>query len=275
MSHAKSQIMSKTAAIAVMLAAASVVPGASQSPDGLWAAKAPMPAVRNEVATAAVNGRLYVFGGSASEKGGRSDLTRNEEYDPATNIWRARKDMPFGGSHMNATSLNGKIYVVGGFLGSQHRDAFGHAAEYDPATDSWRTLAPLSGPRGSVALAAAGGKVHAIGGRGTDLKTTTIHQVFDPASGNWSMAAPLGKARDHTATAALDGKIHVIGGRFANPGDTTDMHEIYDPATDKWSSAPPLPGPRSSLAAAVYKGMILVLGGETPSAASPTTKALT
>jgi N-acetylneuraminic acid mutarotase len=255
--------MIKTALMAAMLVAGSVVPAASQSTGGVWAVKAPMPAIRNEVAAAAVNGKLYVFGGSASEKGGRSDLTRNEEYDPANNSWLTRKDMPFGGSHMIATSLNGKIYVVGGFLGSQHRDAFNHAAEYDPATDGWRSLAPLSSPRGSVSLAAAGGKIHAFGGRGTDLKTTTIHQVLDPATGIWTMAAPLTKSRDHTATVEVDGKIHVIAGRFTDPGDTTDMHEIYDPATDKWSSAPPLPRPRSSLAVTVYKGMILVVGGET------------
>jgi len=36
-----------------------------------------MLAIRNEVAAAAVNGKVYVFGGSVG--GGRYDLTRNEE----------------------------------------------------------------------------------------------------------------------------------------------------------------------------------------------------
>src|SRR5215813_6986771 len=255
--------LQETAFVAALMLTAYAAPGWSQSGSqaGGWTVKAPMPAIRNEVAAASVNDKLYVFGGSVG--GGRYDLTRNEEYDPATNAWRVRKDLPSGANHMTATAANGKIYVVGGFLGSQHKDAVAGAFEYDPAADTWRTLVPLSSPRGSVALAAVGGRVHALGGRGTDLKTVTTHQVLDPASGAWSTAAPLTRARDHTATIAVDGKIHVIGGRFANPTDTTDMHEVYDPATDQWSSAPPLPAPRSSLAVAVYNGMIIVIGGET------------
>ncbi len=113
----------RNAALLVALMAACAIPAFAQpaGPAGAWTVKAPMPAIRNEVAAAAVNGRLYVFGGSVG--GGRYDLTRNEEYDPATNAWRARKDLPSGANHMAAAAANGKIYLVGGFLGSQHKDA--------------------------------------------------------------------------------------------------------------------------------------------------------
>jgi N-acetylneuraminic acid mutarotase len=241
-----------------------LLPAAAQAQGpGVWTTKTSLPAARNEVAAAAVNGKLYVFGGSIA---GQSDLKRTEEYDPASNKWTARADMPYGGSHMIAVALNNKVYVVGGFKGARHANALSDAAEYDPAKNTWRSLAPLSSPRGSVALAAVRGKVHAIGGRGMDLKTTTVHQVLDPATGKWSDAAPMTKARDHTATIAVDGKIHMIGGRFDEPKDTTDVHEVFDPATNAWTSAPALPTRRSSLAVAYYKGMILVLGGETTTA---------
>jgi len=39
---------------------------------GAWTTKTPMPAIRNEVAAAALNGKLYVFGGSIG--GGQPDL---------------------------------------------------------------------------------------------------------------------------------------------------------------------------------------------------------
>lgn len=231
------------------------------SAPGLWVAKAPMPAIRNEVAAAALDGKLYVFAGSI---GGQPDLTRNEVYDPATDHWQARAPMPRGASHMNAAAMNGKIYVVGGFAAPQHHNPVDYAYEYDPANDSWRTLAPLSSPRGSVAVAAVGGKIHAIGGRGADLQPVGIHQVLDPVTGQWSEATPMpGRPHDHTATITVDGKIHVIGGRFGEPTQTTDMHLVYDPAANAWSTAAPLPMPRSSLAVAFYKGLILVIGGET------------
>src|SRR5690242_956534 len=101
------------AALAALWAAA---PARSQSPGaGTWVIRSPMLAIRNEVAAAAVNGKVYVFGGSVG--GGRYDLMRNEEYDPASDRWRARADLPSGANHMIATALNGKIYVAGGFLG--------------------------------------------------------------------------------------------------------------------------------------------------------------
>jgi N-acetylneuraminic acid mutarotase len=240
-----------------------VAPAKSENaPPGTWVARTPMPAIRNEVAATAFDGKVYVLGGNVG--GGASDLTRNEEYDPATDQWRVRWPLPRGANHMNAVTVNGKIYAIGGFAGSQHHDPVNGVYEYDPAGNSWRTLAPLSGPRGSVAVAAVDGKIHAIGGRGPDFKTVSAHQVLDPATGQWSEAAPLpGKAHDHTATIAVDGKIHVIGGRFGEPTETTDMHLVYDPARNSWSMAAPLPAPRSSLAAVLYKGLILVVGGET------------
>src|SRR6476469_1235180 len=91
------------------------------APKGSWSGAAPMPAIRNEVAAVATGGRLYVLGGSVG--GGRYDLTRNEEFDPATDQWRTRADLPHGANHMNAVAVNGKIYAIGGFLGSQHKSA--------------------------------------------------------------------------------------------------------------------------------------------------------
>jgi N-acetylneuraminic acid mutarotase len=240
-----------------------IAPAKSESAaPGAWVAKAPMPAIRNEVAATALNGKVYVLGGNIG--GGAADLARNEEYDPMTDQWRVRWPLPRGANHMNAVTLNGKIYVVGGFADARHVNPVDGVYEYDPAGDSWRTLPPLSSPRGSVGVAAVDGKIHAIGGRGPDFKTVSTHQVLDPATGKWSEAAPLpGRAHDHTATIAIDGRIHVIGGRFGEPTETTDMHLVYDPATNAWSTAAPLPAPRSSLAVTFYKGFILVVGGET------------
>jgi N-acetylneuraminic acid mutarotase len=246
-----------------LIGLSAIAPARSESaPPGAWVLKAPMPAIRNEVAATALGGKVYVLGGNIG--GGAADLARNEEYDPATDQWRVRWPLPRGANHMNAVAVNGKIYAIGGFADARHVNPVDGVFEFDPAANSWRTLAPLSGPRGSVAVAAVDGKIHAIGGRGPDFKPVATHQVLDPATGKWSEAAPLpGKARDHTATIAVDGKIHVIGGRFGEPTETTDMHLVYDPATNAWSTAAPLPAPRSSLAVALYKGLILVVGGET------------
>jgi N-acetylneuraminic acid mutarotase len=238
---------------------AAQAPAARPPAEGVWAEKARMFDLRSEVATAFLNGKVYVMGGLARNQ---EASTLNQEYDIATDIWRERRAMPFPLSHPNATTLNGKIHVVGGFLAQVHVAAQDSNFEYDPAADTWRILAPLRTPRGSVGVVALNGKIHAIGGRTVDRVTSAVHEIYDPATNMWTAGAPLPKARDHFAAVAANGKIHIIGGRFNLPVDNTNMHDIYDPATNSWTSGPPLPTARSGGAATLYKGMIVVAGGE-------------
>jgi N-acetylneuraminic acid mutarotase len=232
---------------------------AQASLPGIWTQKHPLPTVRSEVYAAAANGKLYVIGGQNNE---RTDLYVNDEYDPATDSWRERAGMPHGMNHAAMTSLDGKIYVAGGFAFPIHVEAHDLFFSYDPASDQWKNLAPLSSPRASVGLVALDGKIHAIGGRGLDKVTVATHEVYDPASNKWTPAAPLPVGRDHAGVVVEGGKIHVVGGRTKEPADNTAFHDVYDPETDRWTSAPPLPEPRSAGAIVYYHGLIIYGGGE-------------
>ena len=128
------------------------------SQDGAWTMKQPLPAARNEVALAAVGGKLYVVGGSV----GGVAVPQIDEYDPPSNGWRAGKAMPKGLDHLGVAVVGNKIITVGGFIGSVHRGAVSDVYEYDPAADSWRTLAPMKNPRGSV-----GAKVRQLSAAGS------------------------------------------------------------------------------------------------------------
>ena len=165
-------------------------------------------------------------------------------------------------THAAATSLNGKIYVVGAFTASGHGNAVNLVYEYDPATDAWRALAPLKSPRGSVGVTVLNGKIHAIGGRGVDKVTVTTHEVYDPASGKWTELAPLPKARDHLAVVAGGGRIYAVGGRLDASSQNTDFNDIYNPSTNTWQIGPPLPTARSGIAGVLYQDKIFIAGGE-------------
>ena len=250
---------SRVGSIAATLVAGSIcglttaVTVSAQTAPGTWTMKAPLPAIRAEVAAVALDGKLHAIGGAVNGTAG----PYHDEYDPATNTWRARAPLPEGRDHLGVAVAGGKIYAFGGFVGSVHKGAGTGAFEYDPGTDAWRVLAPMKAPRASVGAATVDGKIHVIGGRGLDGVVVATHEVYDPKSGQWSEAAPLPTARDHMVIIAVDGKIHAIGGRFKGPVDRTGLHEVYDPATDKWTSAAPLPTPRSGLASAYYHGLIL------------------
>ena len=87
--------------------------------DGAWTMKKPLPAPRNEVALAAVGGKIYVVGGGV---GGKA-VPLIDEYDPASDSWRALAPMPKGLDHLGVAVIGGKIITVGGFIGSVHRGA--------------------------------------------------------------------------------------------------------------------------------------------------------
>jgi len=249
-------------ALCLLAAGAIAVPfveAQSGGPQGSWSTKAPLSLKLSEVAVTAVNGKIYVIGGSTPDV---VDLRLNQEYDPARDRWRERAPLPRGLTHAGATALNGKIYVVGAFTAAGHGAATDSVFEYDPVTDAWRALAPLKSPRGSVGVTVLDGKIHAVGGRGTDKVTVVTHEVYDPASGKWSELAPLPKARDHLTVVAANGRIHAIGGRLDASSQNTDFHDIYNPATNTWEAGAPLPTPRSGVAGALYQGMIVVAGGE-------------
>ena len=59
-----------------------------------------------------VNGKIYAIGGWAN-----SPLSTVEAYDPVTDTWERKADVPTI-IHKHATSVvNGKIYVIGGSNG--------------------------------------------------------------------------------------------------------------------------------------------------------------
>jgi N-acetylneuraminic acid mutarotase len=215
-----------------------------------------------------MNGKIYVISGQSR---GVDANEFAQEYDPATGNWKELALMPAIASHAGAVALNGKIYVVGGFLASVHLAAIDRVFSYEPATDKWTPLAPLSAPRGAPGVVVLDGKIHAIGGRDPQLRTVSTHEVYDPATNKWTMAASLPIARDHLGIAVLGGKIHVFGGRTAGPTDSVGRHDVYDPASDTWTNAAPLLTPRSAGVSIVLNGRIVYAGGECKDAAAGTT----
>src|SRR5262249_27542469 len=136
------RVVSLPMAFAAGLTAAALGTAAqSQTPPGTWTQKAPMPALRGEVAAAAVGDKLFALGGGVAGKA----VPRNEEYDPASNRWRERAPLPQPRDHLGVAVLNGK------FTSSVHQGAGDVVFEYDPARDRSRTLAPMQAPRAAGA----------------------------------------------------------------------------------------------------------------------------
>jgi len=238
------------------------------SAPGTWSHKASMPGVRSEIATAVVDGKIYVIGGNTSEDVDgkaveRYDSGLTEVYDPETDTWQTLSPMPDGAGHVATAVLDGLIYVAGGFKARQHSQPVANFYTYDPKTDHWETLPRLPGPRGSANLAVVRGQLHLIGGRVSDeAGPLAAHDVYDPKTRTWSPAPPMPTARDHMGIAVIGDRIHVVGGRSGGADENLGMHEVFNPKSGTWSSALPMPTPRSGGAFARYRGLLFFMGGE-------------
>src|SRR5437667_7498677 len=65
---------------------------------------------RYALASAVVNGKIYVIGGNITQHS--SDLV--EVYDPATDTWSSTTGMPTRREFHSASVVGNKIYVIGG-----------------------------------------------------------------------------------------------------------------------------------------------------------------
>jgi N-acetylneuraminic acid mutarotase len=246
-----------------------------------WSKAAPFPDPSEELLGVAAGGKMYVFCGLAP---GWKPKGLVYEYDPATDKWTKKKNMPLLSHHVAFTEYKGKIYAFGGFKypdsGPAAWEPIDNAWEYDPATDAWKALAPMPTKRGSPVAAAARDRIYVMGGATTlpNSKETAItparpqHSVptveeYDPATNTWRQRAEMPTPRNHTTAQAVNDKIYVIGGRvgaaFIGAAADIDTVEEYDPASDSWSAPKAkMPSARSAMGSGVYGGRIYVTGGE-------------
>jgi N-acetylneuraminic acid mutarotase len=127
-----------------------------------WTPKADMPTRRQLLSTSVVNGKIYAIGGDASISGHGPALRIVEEYDPATDTWTAKADMPTARKGLFTSAVNGKIYAIGGIEGDTV--LFSIMEEYDSATDTWARKADMPTARWLGSASVVGGKIYAIGG---------------------------------------------------------------------------------------------------------------
>jgi N-acetylneuraminic acid mutarotase len=212
-----------------------------------------------------VDGKIYVIGGGSPSQLG---LPTVEEYDPATDTWTRKADMPTPRHGLSTSVLDGKIYAISGFDGTNMTTV----EAYDPASDTWTKKADLPTLRSHVATQVVNGKIYAIGGWD---RIESIHTafssvaVYDPAADAWTMKADMPTARWSPASGVVNGKIYVVGGTVApRAGEQQNLTtvEIYDPETDTWVQGVDMPTARGWVAASLIDGKLYAVGGRLNSA---------
>jgi RNA polymerase sigma factor (sigma-70 family) len=195
-----------------------------------WTKRTDMPTARFGLSTSVVNGKIYAIGGSVGRPGKFVGLDTVEEYDPTTDTWTKKKDMPTARFALSTSVVNGKIYALGGLF--TPTSSTSTVEEYDPTTDTWTKKADMPTARGMLSTSEVNGKIYAIGGMtgslgGPGLSTV---EVYDPATDIWTRKADMLTGRCGLSTSMVNGYIYAIGGasRVTAPGVPVPAFSIVE-----------------------------------------------
>ena len=249
-------------------------------PTAQWTRKSDMPTVRSNFSTSVVDGKIFAVGGQVQiekDKFGDFALSKVEMYDPETDTWERRADMPTARFAASTSVVDGKIFAIGGEQLKKIKRYKGSAYEfkklptvemYDPATDTWTQKADMPTVRSYLSTSVMDGKIYAIGGMSSSNEQWRLEtvEVYDPLTDTWAKARDISDARSCAAISVVNGEIYAIGGRgWSGSQNKLDPYlssvEVFNLKTNRWQKKTEMPTPKTSHTASVIDGKIYVIGG--------------
>jgi len=133
-----------------------------------WSTKTPIPTAVYGYASAVINGKIYIIGGSKSTTllGSSIFVNSNQVYNPQTDKWSLAANLPDVATYGAAASTQGfmgpsRLYFIGGYFLSIFS---GKTQVYNPDNNSWSTGASMPTPRAYLGVAVVNDVLYAIGG---------------------------------------------------------------------------------------------------------------
>jgi hypothetical protein len=236
-----------------------VAPGAAASAetgnaevleDQHWIGVGPSYPARGDVAEAVLHGAAYVIGGTGTTEDGLHVY----RYDVSTGTRERMPDLPVSIDHAMAATLDGRIYVFGGFVVGQ---ASARVFSLGANDARWIEHSPMPKARAAGGIAVINERAYIVGGVGQDGNWVRDVWVYDHGKLITGFA-PMPTPRDHLAVGAYRGGICAAGG---NGGERA--FECYDPVEDLWTRLAPLRKPVIGGRATEAAGWFWVVGPDT------------
>lgn len=213
----------------------------SYAQDDFWQQKRSLglaAASRSEAVSFSIGGKGYA--GTGVTSGPRNDFW---EYDPVTDVWTQKANVPGGGrSAAVVFSIGNKGYIGLGDSSNLYQ-RYSDFYEYGPASNAWTRKADFTGgARGGATGFSIGNKGYV--GTGAMRGSTGIYKdsstidfwEFDPASNVWTQKASFaGTARINASGFSIGEKGYIGLGR--NSLDYSYLYNDlweYDPMSDTW-----------------------------------------
>ncbi|MCY3720775.1 MAG: hypothetical protein OXG97_00985, partial [Candidatus Poribacteria bacterium] len=246
-----------------------------------WHRLADMPTARAEPMTAVVAGKIYVLAGYVGKDNQGVNLKflkAVEMYDPQTDTWVQKQDMPTPRIEFGTGVVAGKIYAIGGRVHPRDKPGgpwrLALVEVYNPATDTWTKRAKMPTRRSKIKAAVVRDTIYAIGGAGWPQVGNhggpflgTI-EVYEPRINRWMKKPEMPNLRRVSSMVVIDDKIYLIAGNAvqaggAAVGERLASIEVYEPVIERWHLIPTAPALQLPFSVAAVSGKIYIFGGDT------------
>jgi len=185
----------------------------------------------------------------------------NSSATTSSNAWTIGANLPTPRSEFAGTSINEKIYIIGGF---NNKGKTSDTVEfYDTKTNVWSSASPLPIPLDHTAAAAYNGSIYVVGGYTSSQIPASNPSIrlfiYSPLADKWTEGKSLPKSRGALTANFVDGILYAIGG--VDKSGVSNSNTAYDPDTDTWTTKKPMPTAREHAASALVGGKLYVVGG--------------
>ncbi len=191
-----------------------------------WIEKSPMPTMRGALAAAVIDDKIYVVGGANRKIFSLVNTPALEVYDPLDDTWEKLAPMPTPRDHLTASSLNGKLYAIGGRIDVDYHNNLSANEVYDPKTNRWTQRAPMPTKRSGITSQVLSERILVFGGESGE-GTFTENEAYDPRTDSWETLAPLPEGRHGLGSASYKNAIHLFAGGPNPGGGGSDTHTIF------------------------------------------------
>ncbi|XP_033632334.1 kelch-like protein diablo [Asterias rubens] len=197
-------------------------------------------------------GSIYCVGGMDST--GHS-LSSVERYNLSNGRVSIEASMNSPRSGVGVAVLEGKLYSVGGYDGSQYMNT---VECLDPSTRRWHRVASMLHVRRYHSVIALDRQLYAVGGYDSSTVLDSV-ETYDPRTNRWWRVGSLDTKRRHIGVAAMGNYLYAVGG--SDGTSYLKSTEKYDPRLNQWIPVDSMHSRRGGVGVAALGGRLYAMGG--------------
>ena len=163
---------------------------------------------RSYVQSAIIDNAIYAVGGAVGntrltsvemlQLHNKGEKHHHQQHSPS--FWVYVASLNVARSRPGVAALNGKLYAVGGYNGSEHLSS---VECYDPLLDRWQLIEAMATPRNSPAVAVQRGERLYVAGGHDGKKLLNSVEVYSLREKSWKEGPPMDTERCDFAMAAV------------------------------------------------------------------------